>query len=232
MLQGTPAFQILLSAQPILPTLPCSAQLAWGKGGAEGETSYVTPLLTRTLARWPTRLYALRSGTFSRLISHSTTTSLQPGTSWRPLIIYQYINKRKTQSLRLISHSTTTSLQLGARQGPLVKHGWLRVAHEWAQGCGPLQRKRRRPWMQGAGEPRSACRRPSIQLAAQHPDRHGSAWVGNQRGPASHLTPGASWVLRTKRAGFQSGWSAAHLQSGGGCMHASLARLPAACLPA
>ncbi len=36
-----------------------------------------TPPLTRTLAACPTCLYALRSGTFSRLISTSRTTSLR-----------------------------------------------------------------------------------------------------------------------------------------------------------
>ena len=40
------------------------------------------PLLTRTLARWPTCLYALRIGTFSRLISASSTMLRSPGATW------------------------------------------------------------------------------------------------------------------------------------------------------
>ncbi len=50
-----------------------------GKGGAVGGTAAAAPLLTRTLAAWPTCLYALRRGTRSRLISHSRTTSLRYG---------------------------------------------------------------------------------------------------------------------------------------------------------
>ena len=52
-----------------------------GKGGHVGGTISSTPPLIRTLASWPTCLYALRRGTRSRDISISRVTSLTVGES-------------------------------------------------------------------------------------------------------------------------------------------------------
>lgn len=50
------------------------------------------PLLMRSAARWPTCLYAFRSGTLSRLISASTTTCSQE----RPLSTHQGVIRSST----------------------------------------------------------------------------------------------------------------------------------------